>query len=161
MKDVDVEPQLLPVTGETFKYRRVNTSTEARVDIKPRGFWVRGQQAFFDVKVIDPNANHFLNKAVPQCYIQNKKEKKRQYNEKVLEIDHGSFTPPPPPCLVFMIYGGKRRECSTFYNRLAKKIGWQKNENHINQLTEIGSEKNIYFVILKSALLFMWIKDRL
>ena len=43
-----------------------------------------------------------------------------------------------------MIYGGKRRECSTFYNRLAKKIGWQKNENHINQLTEIGSEKNIY-----------------
>ena len=57
-----------------------------------------------------------------------------------------------------MIYGGKGRECSTFYNRLAKKIGWQKNENHINQLTEIGSEKNIYFVILKSALLFMWIK---
>ena len=99
MKDVDVEPQLLPVTGETFKYRRVNTSTEARVDIKPRGFWVRGQQAFFDVKVIDPNANHFLNKAVPQCYIQNKKEKKRQYNEKVLEIAHGSFTPHPLPCI--------------------------------------------------------------
>ena len=96
MKDVDVEPQLLPVTGETFKYRRVNTSTEARVDINPRGFWVRGQQAFFDVKAIDPNVNHFLNKAVPQCYIQNKKEKKRQYNEKVLEIDHGSFTSLPP-----------------------------------------------------------------
>ena len=75
MKDVDVEPQLLPVTGETFKYRRVNTSTEARVDIKPRGFWVRGQQAFFDVKVIDPNANHFLNKAVSQCYIQKKKKR--------------------------------------------------------------------------------------
>ena len=96
MKDVDVEPQLLPVTGETFKYRRVNTSTEARVDTKPTGFWVRVQQAFFDVKVIDPNANHFLNKAVPQCYIQNKKEKKRQYNEKVLEIAHGRFTPHPP-----------------------------------------------------------------
>ena len=60
-----------------------------------------------------------------------------------------------------MIYAGKRRECSTFYNRLAKKIGSQKDENHINQLTEIGSEKKKYFVILKSALLFMWIKDRL
>ena len=151
-KDLDVEPQLLPVTGETFKNRTVNTSTEARVDIKSRGFWVRGQQAFFDVRVFDLNANHFLNTAVPQCYIQNKKEKKRQYNGKVLEIDHGSFTH-LPSYLVFYIYGVMRRECSTFYNRLAKKIGWQKNENHINELPEIGSEKKISFVTLKSTLL--------
>ena len=160
MKDVDVEPQLLPVTGETFKYRRVNTSTEARVDIKPRGFWVRGQQAFFDMKVFDPNTNHFFNKAVPQCYIQNKKKKETTIQRKSFRNRPWNFYL-PPPCLVFMIYAGKRRECSTFYNRLAKKIGWQKNENHINQLSEIGSEENIYFVILKSVLLFMRIKDRL
>ena len=57
---------------------------------------MRGQQAFFDVMVFDPNANRYLNKAVPQCYIQNEKEKKHQYNEGVLEIDHGSLTPLPP-----------------------------------------------------------------
>ena len=92
-KDVDIEPQLLPVTGETFNNRTTNTSNEARVDIKSKGFWVRGQQAFFDVRVFDPNANRYLNKALPQCYIQNEKEKKRQYNERVLEIDHGSLPP--------------------------------------------------------------------
>ena len=92
-KDVDIEPQLLPVMGETFENRTANTSNEARVDIKSRGFWVRGQQTFFDVRLFDPNANWYLNKALPQCYIQNEKEKKRQYNERVLEIDHASFTP--------------------------------------------------------------------
>ena len=92
-KDVDIEPQLLPVTGETFDNRTANTSNEVRVDIKSRGFWVRGQQTFLDVRVFDPNANRYLNKALPQCYIQYEKEKKRQYNDRVLEIYPGSFTP--------------------------------------------------------------------
>ena len=92
-RDVDIEPQLLPVTGETFENGTANTSNEARVDIKSRGFWVRGQQTFFDVRVFDPNANRYLNKALPQCYIQYEKEKKRQYNDRVLEIYPGSFTP--------------------------------------------------------------------
>ena len=51
---------------------------------------MRGQQAFFDVKVFDPNANWYLNKTLPQCFISNEKEKERQYNERVLEIDHGN-----------------------------------------------------------------------
>ena len=80
-KDVDKEPQLLPVTDETFENRTTNTSNEGRVHIKLRGFWVRGQQVFFDVRGFDPNANRYLNKALPQCYIQNEKEKKCQYNE--------------------------------------------------------------------------------
>ena len=47
--------------------------------------------------------------------------------------------PPPPPALVFSIYGGVGRKCSTFYNRLAKKIAQkQKNENYINQSSQIG-----------------------
>ena len=58
---------------------------------------MRGQQAFFDVRVSDPNASRYLNKALRQCYIQNEKEKKRQCSERVLEIDHGSFIPPPSP----------------------------------------------------------------
>ena len=55
---------------------------------------MRGQQTFFDVRVSDTNASRYLNKALRQCYIQNEKEKKRQCSERVLEIDHGSFTPP-------------------------------------------------------------------
>ena len=83
-KDVDIKPQLLPVTDETFNNQKANTSNEASVDTKSRGFWVRGQQAFFNVRVFDPNANRYLSKALPQGYIQNEKENKRKYNERVL-----------------------------------------------------------------------------
>ena len=145
-KDVDIEPQLLHVTGETFENRTANTSNEAKVDIKSRGFWVRGQQAFFDVGVSDPNANQYLNKALPQCYIQNEKEEERQYNERVLEIDHGSFTP-----FVFPIYGGMGRKSRAFYNRLAKKIA-EKRELHQSIVTNWIRTK-ISFALLKSALL--------
>ena len=145
-KDVDIEPQLLHVTGETFENRTANTSNEAKVDIKSRGFWVRGQQAFFDVGVSDPNANQYLNKALPQCYIQNEKEEERQYNERVLEIDHGSFTP-----FVFPIYGGMGRKSRAFYNRLAKKIA-EKRELHQSVVINWIRTK-ISFALLKSALL--------
>ena len=107
----------LPVTGENFSNRTANTRTESRLDIRLRGFWVRGQQAFFDIRVFDPNAKRYLNSALPQCYAQNEKEKKTQYNERVLQIEQGSFTP-----LLFSIYGGMSHDCSTFYDRLSNLL---------------------------------------
>ena len=95
---------------------------------------MRDQQKFFDTRVFDPNSNRYLNKTLRQCYIQNEKEEKRQYNKSILEIDHGSFTP-----FVFSIYEGMARECSTVYNRLAKKIA-EKREFH-NQLSQTGYEQ--------------------
>ena len=72
-----------------------------------KGFWVRSQQAFFDVKVFDPNPNRYLDKGPSQCYIQNEKEKK--YNERVLEIYHGNFTP-----LLLSSYGGMEENVTRF-----------------------------------------------
>ena len=115
--DVEIKPKLLPVTGENFQIEQRLIRTEAILAIRSRGFWVRGQQAFFDTRVFDSNAKRYLNSALPQCYAQNEKEKKRQYNERVLQIEHGSF-----PSLVFSIYGGMSRDCSTFYNRLSNLL---------------------------------------
>ena len=98
------------------------------------------------MRVFDPNANRYHNKALPQCYIQNEMEKKRQYNERVLDIDHGSFT-----LLVFSIYGGMARESSTFYNRLAEKIA-EKRELHESIVTNWIRTKTS-FALLKLALL--------
>ena len=49
-----------------------------------------------------------------QCYLKNELEKKRQYNERVLQVEHGSFSP-----LVFNVNGGMGNECRAFYSRLA------------------------------------------
>ena len=42
-KGVTSEPVLLPLTGETFVKKSTKTSDEACLDIKARGFWVKGK----------------------------------------------------------------------------------------------------------------------
>ena len=74
--DVQVEPTLLPLTGERMKYRSAIETNEARLDIKIRGFWIQRQQAFLDLKVFDPNACRYPNSSLSQCYATNQKEKK-------------------------------------------------------------------------------------
>ena len=51
------EPSLQPVTTETFSLVHANTTNDARLDIKTRGFCSRGQDAYFDVRVFYPNAS--------------------------------------------------------------------------------------------------------
>ena len=54
--DVEVEPVLQEVTGETLNHG-ANKAPDARLDIHARGFWERQRSAFFDVKVCHPNAD--------------------------------------------------------------------------------------------------------
>ena len=75
-KDTEIEPKLLPLSGELHG-RTTNRSNEARLDIRTRGFWERGQQAFFDIRVLDLNACRFLYKSLQQCHAMNELEKKR------------------------------------------------------------------------------------
>ena len=50
-KDTETEPKLTPLSGEELQGRTANNSNEESVDIRNRGFWERGQQAFFDLRV--------------------------------------------------------------------------------------------------------------
>ena len=122
--DVATEPMLETLSGETFDYRGANSSNEARLDVSARGFWLRHQRAFFDVRVIDPNARRYINQSLPQTYISNEREKKRHYGERVLQVENGSFTP-----LVFSVYGGMGRECEHFFKRLCGLLAEKRGEN--------------------------------
>ena len=90
-----------------------NKSPEARLDISARGVWLKNQRAFFDVRVFYPNARRFKSKSLKQTYVDNEKDKKRAYNERVLQVENGTFTP-----LVFSVFGGMGEECKVFYKRL-------------------------------------------
>ena len=91
--DTKIEPIFVPLSGEDLSNRTANRSNEVRLDVRARGFWERGQQAFFDLRVFDPNTCRYLNKSLQHCHVINENEKKRTYNERVLQIDHGTFTP--------------------------------------------------------------------
>ena len=112
--NVATEPHLQPLSGETFRLASSNTDDGARLDVRARGFWSVRQDAFFDVRVFHPNAPSNSSKSLKAAYKKHENEKKRVYGQRVLEIEHGVFTP-----LVLSTTGGMGREAQTFYKRLA------------------------------------------
>ena len=131
-KDVKIEPKMAELTGETFKLRSTNTDNEARLDISCRGFWGRGNKAFQDIRVFNPLAKSYMDKPVADAHKANENQKKRVYNQRVIEVEHSSFTP-----LVFSCFGGYSKECSKFYKRLAELIA-EKEINRIIRLQAIS-----------------------
>ena len=115
--DVTIEPLLTPITGETFKHKTANKEDHARLDVSARGVWVKGSKAYFDIRVFNPLAKSYNNQTLKAAHRTNEAAKKREYGERVLNVEHGTFTP-----LVFSSFGGMSVECTQFYNRLADKI---------------------------------------
>ena len=144
--DVCIEPPLLELTGETLSLRTANAARDARLDISARGVWSREQRAFFDVRVFDPNARSYQNQSLSQAYRKNELEKKRHYNERVREIEHGTFTP-----LVFSVYGGMGQECKVFYKRLCSLLSEKRGENY--SIVSSWVRTRTSFSLLRSALM--------
>ena len=61
--------------------------------MRARNFWRHGQDAFFDVRVTHVNAKSQSNKSTAAIFKKHEAEKKRQYNERVMDVEHGTFTP--------------------------------------------------------------------
>ena len=73
--------------------------------------------AYSDVRIFNPLAKCYRNLSLQAAHKNNENEKKRKYNDRIIEVEHGSFTP-----LVFTCFGGMSRECSRFYAHAAEKI---------------------------------------
>ena len=117
-----VEPLLTPLTGETLKYKTSNTEDHARLDVSARGVWIRGNKAYFDVKVFNPLARSYSNQTLKAAHKSNENAKKRLYMERVINVEHGTFTP-----LVFTCLGGMSVECAHFFNRVSDKLSEKRN----------------------------------
>ncbi|MEO0683779.1 MAG: hypothetical protein AAFY76_01695 [Cyanobacteria bacterium J06649_11] len=102
-----------------------NTTDEARLDVSARGFWVPYQKAFFDVRAFNPLAGRYGNLSINKAFEVNEKEKKKSYNDRVLQVERGKFTP-----LVFSANGGKGLECVKFYQRLCHMIADKRGVNY-------------------------------
>ena len=137
---------LTPLSGEELQGRTSNSSNEARIDIRTRGLWERGQQAFFDLRVFDPHACRYRNNSLQQCHVMNEQEKKRAYNERILQIDHGTFTP-----LVFSINGSMGRKCQKSYSRLAQMRSEKR--DLLQSILSNWIRTKVYFGLLNSSLL--------
>ena len=74
--DTEIEPKLKTLCGEELQGRMSNNLSEVKVDIRTRGYWERGQQAFSDLRVFDPNACRYCNKSPRHVPVMNEQDKK-------------------------------------------------------------------------------------
>ena len=124
-RDVETEPQLQKVENKQTYRASANTDDNARLDVRARGFWRQGQSAFFDVRVTNIDSESKKNKTIKAILRENEMEKKREYNRRIMEVEHGSLTP-----LVFTTYGVMSHECTKFHKSLAEKLCEKKDERY-------------------------------
>ena len=107
-----------------------------------REFWGRDRQCtFFDVRVFNPFTQSYHNTPLAQCYRRKELEKRRTYDERVREIEHGSFSP-----LVFTTSGGKGTTATVVYKRIASMIS----EKYVKTYSKIKIRN---FSLLRSAIM--------
>ena len=78
-----------------------------------------------DVRVFNPLAKSHFNQKLSSCYRKNENEKKRAYEERVRNVEHGTFTP-----LVFSVAGGMGPIATTFYKRLASLLAERMHQSY-------------------------------
>lgn len=101
-----------------MSHRTAITNDGARLDIAVYGFWGgRFEKAFLDVRVFNPSAQSNRHGPLASVYRRHEQEKRRQYEQRVQEVEHSTFTP-----LVMSSTGGMGRAATTFYKRLASMI---------------------------------------
>ena len=96
--------------------------------------------------VCHPNADSYRDLTPKQIYKKHENEKKRQYAERVMEIEQGTFTP-----LVFTTTGGMADECVKYHSRLAELIANKKGESYSSAISWIRAK--VSFAIIRSAML--------
>ena len=141
--NVKVEPQLKH-HNERFNLKTAVTSPEARLGFKAGGFWSRGVTAFFDVRVTHVNSNCKQGKETSTIFKEQQEEKKRKYQQTVLDVEMGSFT-----SLDFGTNDGMGADCNCFLKRLAEKLSKKNEEPYHITITWIRTL--LSFEILKSV----------
>ena len=116
--DVCVEPPLQPLTGEALSGASAITKDGARLDIAAKGFWGgRHDRAFFDVRIFNPYAPSNHQPTLAATYRKHEQCKKRAYEQRVGEVERGSFTP-----LVLYLTGGLGAAANVCLKRLASLL---------------------------------------
>ena len=124
--NVCIEPPLQALTGELLPHETSNSEDGARLDVSAQGFWGdRHQRTFFDVRVFHPNPPSYRKIQLPSAYRLHERQKQRTYDQRVREIEHGSFTP-----LVFTTSGGMGKCASVTYKRLASLLSTKQEQNY-------------------------------
>ena len=113
--DVSNEPHLVQVRED--EKTSTNREDATRLDIAARDFWRPSQRAFFDIPVFNANAQSNISRNIEETFSHHEREKARQYSDRIVNVEHGSFTP-----LIFSTHSDYYQLTFRFIYQLAKLI---------------------------------------
>ena len=142
--NVQVEPQLLPIEKDRLDGGS-NTRKKARLDVAGVGVWGAYEKTFLDIRIMHPNSESYKDMSIESVYKHHEKLKKKAYNERVLQVEKGSFTP-----IVGSTFGGMGIEANRHHNRIASLIAQKRNEEYADVINYIRTR--LRFSLLKSVL---------
>ena len=146
-RNVATEPTLQSLSGELLQSSSAITTDNASLDIQADGFWDCGQQrAFFDVRVFNPIAHTYYTKYLSSCYRRHELEKRRSYEDRVINVEHGCFSP-----LVFSTAGGLGPTATVVFKRLASLLAVKVKDHYSKVLSWIGCKIN--FALIRSSIM--------
>ena len=136
--NVGIEPPLQPLTGEHLTLRSANKEDGARLDIAADNFWGRDRNhGIYDIRVFSPFAQSHQYTFLSHCYKKNKQEKKRAYDQRVREVEHG----------VFSTSGGMGPTANMVYKRISS-MNAQKHDKTLHCI-----RCNLSYSLLHSAIM--------
>ena len=144
---VTIEPHLQPLAGEVMSHNSAITDDGGRLDVAMYGF-LGGcfEKAYVDIRVFNPCAQSNRRSPLPSVYRRHEQEKKRQYEQRVREVEHATFTP-----LVMSTTGGMGRAATTFYRRLAPMISEKRNTSYSQTVNWIRCK--LSFALLRASIM--------
>ena len=145
--NVGIEPTLQPLTGESFPLRSTNVEEGARLDIRAQDFWDSSKRStFFDVRVFNSHAPSNSKSSTSACYRRHEKEKRREYERRILEVEHGTFTP------LFLSTSGRWGPSATVaFRRLAGLISSKQGQSY-NAILQFIRCKISYSLIYSASM---------
>ena len=142
--DVRIEPDLQPVAANVLP-ANCNSKEGARLDIAVNGFWGgRYERTYLDVRVFNPYAPSNSSR-LSSCYRRHENLKKNQYESRLREVEHSSFTP-----LVLSATGGMAHEATIFYKRLASCLATKWDQPYSSTMSWLRCR--LTFSLLRSAI---------
>ena len=121
---VTVEPHLQPLSGEYLSGASANSQDGARLDVAMNGLWGgRYEKTYLDIRVFNPFAPSNRHSNLSTCYRKHENEKKREYEQRILNVEHASFSP-----IVMSCTGGFGRIATNTYKRLASLLAEKRNQ---------------------------------
>ena len=108
--------------------KSANKSDGACLDIVVNGFWGgRFEKSYLDIHIFNPHSATNCSTSIGGCYTRHKNEKKKQYEQRICEVECSSFTP-----IVLSAIGGMARQATMFYKHLASLISIERDNIQSN-----------------------------